>query len=92
MYLEIISPEATLFTGNIDSLTVPGTNGSFQVLENHASIVSTLTTGDVTLQGNFDSSNNFDEPFNKIDPNSVILKISSGTLELQDNKIILLVD
>jgi F-type H+-transporting ATPase subunit epsilon len=67
MYLEIISPEATLFTGNIDSLKVPGTNGSFQVLENHASIVSTLTSGNITLQGKFDSSNNFDEPFNKID-------------------------
>ena len=59
MYLEIISPEATLFTGNIDSLTVPGANGSFQVLENHAAIVSTLTSGNVTLQGKFDSSNNF---------------------------------
>ena len=92
MYLEIISPEATLFTGNIDSLTLPGTNGSFQVLENHASIVSTLTSGNVTLQGKFDSSNNFDDPFHKIDANSVILKILSGTLELQDNKIILLVD
>ena len=92
MYLEIISPESTLYTGNIDSITVPGANGSFQVLENHASIVSTLTSGKVTLQGKFDSSNSFNHPFNKLDSNVVTLEISSGTLELQDNKIILLVD
>ena len=30
MYLEIISPESTLFTGNIDSLTLPGTDGLFK--------------------------------------------------------------
>ena len=51
MYLEIISPEATLYTGNIDSLSVPGTDGSFQVLENHAAIVSTLVKGKVTIKG-----------------------------------------
>jgi F-type H+-transporting ATPase subunit epsilon len=92
MYLEIISPESTLYTGNIDSLTVPGANGSFQILENHAAIVSTLTSGKVTLQGKFDPSNSFEKPFDKIDSNAVALEISSGTIELQDNKIILLVD
>ena len=45
MYLEIISPEATLFSGEIEALSLPGTNGSFQLLENHAPIVSTLQTG-----------------------------------------------
>ncbi|MDA9184459.1 hypothetical protein N9O25_02570, partial [Flavobacteriaceae bacterium] len=45
MYLEIISPEATLFAGEIESLTLPGMDGSFQLLENHAAIVSTLEAG-----------------------------------------------
>ena len=92
MYLEIISPESTLFTGNVDSLTVPGTNGSFQVLENHAAIVSNLISGAIVFNGTFDASKSFDVPFSKIDSNTVALKISSGTLEMQDNKIILLVD
>ena len=52
MYLEIISPEATLFSGEIESLTLPGTNGSFQLLENHAPIVSTLQAGVVKIKGN----------------------------------------
>ena len=92
MYLEIISPEATLFTGNVESLSVPGTDGSFQVLENHAPIVSTLVNGNVEIKGTFDSSKSFDSLFKKIDSNSVTLEISSGTLELQENKLILLVD
>ena len=36
------SPEATLFSGEIEALSLPGTNGSFQLLENHAPIVATL--------------------------------------------------
>ena len=92
MYLEIISPEATLYTGNIDSLSVPGTDGSFQVLENHAAIVSTLVNGKVIIKGTFDPSKSFEMPFEKIDSNSIALEISSGTVELQDNKLILLVD
>jgi F-type H+-transporting ATPase subunit epsilon len=92
MYLEIISPEATLYSGNIDSLSVPGTDGSFQVLENHAAIVSTLVKGKVTIKGTFDPSKSFETPFKKIDSNSIALEISSGTVELQDNKLILLVD
>ena len=40
MYLEIVSPEATLFSGEVDSVTVPGVNGGFEMLKDHAPIVS----------------------------------------------------
>ncbi len=40
MYLEIISPESTLFTGDVESLSVPGTDGSFQVFRKSCLIVS----------------------------------------------------
>ena len=43
MELEIVSPEAELFSGEVESVTVPGKSGSFQILNNHAAIVSTLT-------------------------------------------------
>jgi F-type H+-transporting ATPase subunit epsilon len=41
MLLEILSPEASLFKGEITSVSVPGLDGSFQIL-NHAPIVSLL--------------------------------------------------
>ncbi len=91
MYLEIISPETTLYTGEVESLTVPGSNGSFQTLENHAAIVSTLVSGKVLIKGSF-KAKNYKAPFNKIDTNLLALEIASGVLEMQDNKLILLID
>lgn len=52
MYLEIVSPEATLFKGEVSSVAVPGVNGEFQVLNNHAPIVSILSKGTVKIYGN----------------------------------------
>ena len=51
MYLEIVSPEATLFSGEVTSVTVPSINGEFQMLQNHAPIVSLLQEGSVKFQG-----------------------------------------
>ena len=45
MILEIVSPEATLFKGEVTSVAVPGVNGEFQMLNNHAPIVSILKQG-----------------------------------------------
>ncbi len=49
MILEIVSPEAILFKGEITSVTLPGVNGSFQMLNNHAPIVSILKQGKVKI-------------------------------------------
>ena len=51
MYLEIITPEQTLFKGEVDSVLFPGSLGDFQVLNNHAPIVSTLKKGEVKIIG-----------------------------------------
>ena len=45
MRLEIISSETTLYSGEVSLVTLPGTKGSFTVLNNHASLVSTLEKG-----------------------------------------------
>lgn len=45
MKLEIISSEKRLFSGEVELVTLPGTKGSFTVLNNHASLVSTLQKG-----------------------------------------------
>ncbi len=47
MHLEIVSPEAVLFSSNVDSISVPGTDGEFQMLNNHAAVVSTLKQGTI---------------------------------------------
>jgi F-type H+-transporting ATPase subunit epsilon len=45
MQLEILTPETTFYSGEVDSITLPGTLGSFQILNNHAPIISSLTRG-----------------------------------------------
>jgi len=92
MYLEIISPEATLFAGEIESLTLPGTDGSFQLLENHAAIVSTLEAGSVKIKGNISLPETAKDQFESVSKNETLYAISSGTVEMRDNKIILLSD
>ncbi len=92
MYLEIVSPEATLFSGDIESITVPGTSGSFQVLNNHAPIVSTLEAGTVRIAGNINLEKEAENKFQKGDGDITLFEINSGTIELRDNKVILLAD
>lgn len=92
MYLEIISPEAKLFTGEVESLTLPGTNGSFQLLENHAPIVSTLQAGVVKIKGTISIAENVQDQFDSVSKEETLYTISSGTIEMRKNKIILLSD
>lgn len=49
MYLEILTPDKTIFSGNINSITLPGTKSPFAVLKNHAPIISTLEKGEMSL-------------------------------------------
>ena len=92
MYLEIVSPEATLFAGEVTSVTVPGVNGEFQMLENHAPIVSLLQEGKVKVKGNLAIEEAFQSKFSKGNDGEIILPITSGTVEMKDNKVIVLAD
>lgn len=47
LYLKIISPEKILFSGDVESVLVPGTVGEFEILKDHAPIISTLEEGRV---------------------------------------------
>lgn len=54
MYLEIITPDKKLFAGEVTAVTLPGKKGSFQVLKDHAPLISTLESGKIryrTAQG-----------------------------------------
>ena len=52
MQLEILSPEKTLFTGEVDSVIFPGSQGKFQILNNHAPIISSLSQGNIDYKIN----------------------------------------
>jgi len=97
MFLEIVTPEAILFSSEVDSLFVPGENGEFQMLNNHAPIVSNLKEGIVKIHIHSQSNFEIDDLHGKLIPHQnddkvLTLAINSGTLELNDNKAIILAD
>ncbi|KAB1070629.1 hypothetical protein F6U93_01790 [Tamlana haliotis] len=97
MYLEIVSPEATFFSSEVDSVTVPGVEGEFQMLKNHAPIVSLLTEGTVKVRVHTQSHLDYDKLHPDVKPHMVdnkvlLIDIKSGTLELKDNRVIILAD
>lgn len=50
--VDIVSPEKTLFSGEVECLVIPGEKGTFEVLHNHAPIISNLVAGKVVCKGN----------------------------------------
>ena len=92
MHLEIVSPEATLFSGEVESVIVPGTSGSFQMLNNHAPIVSSLKDGTVIISGKIQLDDTVQNKFKRKDDNTTLFEISSGTIEMMNNKLVLLAD
>jgi len=91
MKLEIVSPEAKLFSGEVSSVTVSGALGSFQILNNHAPIVSTLIQGRIKIQGKITLDEVNKSKFTQEGQNTY-LDIQSGVIEMNDNKVILLTD
>ena len=65
MVLEIISPEKIIFTGEVLSVAVPGVDGEFEMLNNHAAIVSNLKKGSIKLYGNITLDESQKEVFKK---------------------------
>jgi F-type H+-transporting ATPase subunit epsilon len=78
MILEIITPEKGLFSGEVNSVKFPGTNGGFEILNSHAPIISTLGKGEIRVI--------------TTDKNTEKFNINSGVIEMQNNKIIVLVN
>ncbi|MBZ0181804.1 MAG: F0F1 ATP synthase subunit epsilon [Melioribacteraceae bacterium] len=76
--LEIVTPSKTAFSGAINSISIPGTSGAFQVLYNHAPILSSFEIGVIKIS---DSNNN-----------ELIFATSGGTIEVLENKILILAE
>lgn len=79
LQLEIITPSKVGYKGEIKSVTVPGTKGSFQVLFNHAPIISSLEIGEIKI-------------IEREDEEVLHFATSGGTIEVSDNNIIILAE
>jgi len=76
--LDIVTPARTVYSGEVQSFTAPGVVGNFQVLFNHAPLLSAVGVGEVKV----------------IEPNGTKLyfAVSSGFVEVKSNKVILLAE
>ena len=91
MFLEIISPEKIIYSGEVNSVAVPGVQGEFEMLNNHAAIVSNLKKGAIKVYGNITLDDMQKEIFEKCD-RGYYLDIKSGTVEMKNNKVTALVE
>ena len=77
MFLEIITPDKKVFAGEVTSVQVPGSLGQFQILNNHAPIISTLTNGKVKIKS---ASGN------------KVFEVKGGVVEVLKNKVVVLAE
>ena len=75
--LEIITPEKIIYKDSVDSITVPGSKGMFQVLKDHAPLMSTIEIGVITFKKNDESK---------------YLTTAGGTIEVLNNNVLILAD
>ena len=78
MFLEIITPDKKIFEGEVKRVQLPGSKGSFEILKNHAPIISTLDKGTIKI---------VDE-----NGNEQLFEVDGGVIENKANKIIVLVE
>ena len=76
--LEIIAPDQQLYSGEVDLVQVPGSKGSFEILRNHAPIISTLDPGSIKIVDQKGATTFFD--------------VDGGVIEAKNNKIIVLAE
>ena len=78
MHLEIITPDKKIFEGKVKLIQLPGTKGAFEILKNHAPIISTLSKGKIKIQD--------------ISGTVLFFEIDGGVVENMANRIIVLVE
>ena len=78
MLLEIITPDKSIYSGQVDSVQLPGSLGSFAILKNHAPIISTLEKGKIKVV--------------EQSGQTLFFEVEGGIVENKDNKIIVLVE
>lgn len=98
MYLEILTPERVVLRAEVSSVTLPGVEGGFQLLDHHAPVVSLLTQGMVKINGDLNvlkaDTDFFDQDLFTKDAQQGqwLYQISGGLLEMSANRVIVLAD
>ncbi|TWR29283.1 ATP synthase F1 subunit epsilon [Mucilaginibacter pallidiroseus] len=77
MTLEILTPDKQIFEGTATSVSLPGALGSFEILDNHAPIISTLNDGKLTIRSKGSED---------------VFFIKGGVVEALDNKVTVLAE
>ncbi len=77
MNLEIITPDKTIFKGETDLVQLPGIDGSFEILNNHAPLISALSKGIVKI---------------KKGKTEDYFEINGGVIEVLNNKVLVLAE
>jgi F-type H+-transporting ATPase subunit epsilon len=72
MIVEIITPDKEIFSGNASLIQLPGTDGLFEILENHAAMVAALAKGKIKLISEKETR---------------YFEINSGIVEVLKNKV-----
>lgn len=78
MHLDIITPNGPAWSGDAEGVQVPGAKGSFEMLRNHAPILSTLTPGQVRVK--------------QAGGDVLLFRIEGGVIEAGDNRLTLLTE
>jgi F-type H+-transporting ATPase subunit epsilon len=78
MQLEIISPEQTIYSGEVSLVQLPGIDGSFEILNNHAPLISVLASGKIKIEEAQKQTRYFD--------------IKGGVVEVLHNKVLVLAE
>lgn len=95
MQVEIITPETILYSGQAEAVQLPGLDGSFQILNNHAPIISGLKEGSVKidLTTTFVPNEKTSDALS-VSSNGKVLNVAikGGVLEFQNNKMIVLAE
>lgn len=80
MKVEIITPDSVVFTGDqVQLIQLPGIDGSFEVLNNHAPLISVLSKGKIKV-------------LNKGDKEELFFDIKGGVIEVLNNKVLVLAE
>ncbi|MBN9312375.1 MAG: ATPase [Chryseobacterium sp. 39-10] len=93
MNIKILTPEFVVFEGEVNSVLLPGKNGDFQIMKDHAAIVASLIGGKVKVYTN-EIAENFAHYFTKENEKESVFSfpVKSGVIEFSHNKGIILAE
>lgn len=76
MHCDILTPDKALFSGECNGIKLPGASGKFEILENHAPIISRLDAGEIEV---------------RTPSGNEVFQVKGGVVEVQANKVVVLV-